>query len=178
MERKNNTGGNSQLKGKFWNCPDDILSYLSETLKNFELKNQNKKTEGYNRAKNIINNKKITYENLKRIKNWFDTYEGKNTDWEYLLHGGNKMKEWVENTLYKATKGIKDVKDTQNKSGTKDNTHIKTHTKDKTKISFKTITPNIPKLHKSKVSQQIWSGKPIYEEIERIKNLITYNSKI
>ena len=134
MERKNNTGGNSQLKGKFWNCPDDILSYLSETLKNFELKNQNKKTEGYNRAKNIINNKKITYENLKRIKNWFDTYEGKNTDWEYLLHGGNKMKEWVENTLYKATKGIKDVKDTQNKAGTKDNTHIKSHTKDKTKI--------------------------------------------
>ncbi len=178
MERKNNPGGNSQLKGKFWNCPDEIVKYLTEVVKNFESKNIDKKTEGYSRAKNIISNKRITYENLKRIKNWFDTYDGKNNDWEYLLNGGKKMKEWVNNTLDTATKGIKNVKDTQNKAGTRDNTHIKTHTKDNSKISFKTTTPKIPKLHKSKVSHQIWTGKPVYEEIERILNLIIYKSKI
>ena len=35
----------------------------------------------------------------------------------------------------------------------------------------------LPKIHKD-ISGQIERGKPVYEEVEKIKELITYKSKI
>ena len=76
-KRKDNKGGNSQLQGRYWNCPDYVLNCLDNAVKRYEsLKMKNGKTEGYERAKGILVEKSINYKQMKRIKNWFDTFEG------------------------------------------------------------------------------------------------------
>ena len=51
------------------------------------------------------------------------------------------------------------------------NQFIKPHTKDNNKINKHSLKLRIPKLHKSDISQQIWTGKPVYsEEIKKNKN--------
>ena len=35
-KRKENKGGNSQLKGKEWNCPDYVLNAIGNAVKTYE----------------------------------------------------------------------------------------------------------------------------------------------
>jgi hypothetical protein len=143
------------------------------------------KTEGYERAKGILVEKSITYKQMKRIKNWFDKFEGEWDDPEFKLNGGKTMMNWVNNTLDTATSAIKNIKDAQKDAGTAiKNTHQKDgYTKDNNKVTFKTTIPTTPNFAKD-ISGQIERGKPIYEpmgmseEIVRMKELIIYESKI
>ena len=57
------------------------------------------------------------------------------------------------------------------------NQFLKKHEKKNTKVNYQSIKPKIPKLSKD-VKGQVWRGKPVYEEIEKIKSLIIYESKI
>ena len=41
----------------------------------------------------------MTYQQLVRIKNWFDNYDGDGTDAPYILNGADYMKNWVETTI-------------------------------------------------------------------------------
>ena len=182
-ERKKNKGGNSQLEDKYWNCPDYVLNCLGGAVKRYEtLKMKNGKTEGYERAKSILEDKKVGYGQMKRIKNWFDSFEGDWEDEEFKLNGGSTMKNWVCNQLDTATAVIKNIKDAQ-KDTNPNNTFIKSHEKDNSKIPKPKTIFSIPNLGKD-ISGQISRGKPVYEpmgmneEIERIKNLIIYRSKI
>ena len=177
--RKKNKGGNSQLEGRYWNCPDYVLNTLGNAVKMYEsLKVKGGKTEGYERAKGILVEKSITYKQMKRIKNWFDSFEGKWDDTEFKLNGGKTMHNWVNGTLGNATKSIKSIKDAQ-KDTNPENTHIKSHEKDTTKINKDTtLRLGIPKLHKGKVSNFIFNDKAVYEGVERMKYLIIYESKI
>ena len=178
-ERKNNKGGNSELRGKYWNCPDYVLNAISNAVKTYESINKNTEiTEGYKRAKGILESKKIEYGQMKRIKNWFDSFDGNHNDMEYRLNGGKTMHNWVDSTLNRATAAIEGPKKIKMNTGMS-NQFIKPHTKDNSKVNKNTLKIRIPKLHKSPVSHQIWTGKPVYsEEIERIKKLIIYESKI
>ena len=179
--RKENKGGNSKLKGKEWNCPDYVLNAISNAVKTYEtLKkediNQNKQTEGYKRAKGILENKKIKYEHMKKIKSWFDNFDGEHKDIEYRLNGGKTMHNWVDSTLNKERLAVEAPKKIKSETGlTKQ--FIKDHEKDDTKINKNSLKIRIPRLNKD-ISGQLMRGKPVYEEIERMKNLIIYESKI
>jgi hypothetical protein len=175
-KRKNNIGGNSDLHGKYWECPKYITNCLSNEIKRYESTiKDGKQTEGYKRAKGILENNKIEYKQMKRIKNWFDKFEGNHNDMEYRLNGGKTMDNWINNRLNKETQAIKGPKKIKMETGMS-NQFLKQHEKDNNKHSLKIKSP---KLHKSPVSHQIWTGKPVYsEEIERIKSLIIYESKI
>ena len=178
-KRKDNKGGNKELHGKYWNCPDYVTNCLSNAVKVYEsITKDGKTTEGYERAKGILESNMIEYSHMKRIKNWFDNFEGNNEDMEYRLNGGKTMHNWVDSTLNRATAAIKGPKKIKMNTGMS-NQFIKPHTKDNSKVNKNTLKIRIPKLHKSPVSHQIWTGKPVYsEEIERIKKLIIYESKI
>ena len=182
-ERKKNKGGNSQLEDRYWNCPDYVLNCLDGAVKRYEtLKMKNGKTEGYERAKGILEHKRIGYGQMKRIKNWFDSFDGDWEDEEFKLNGGSTMKNWVNNQLDTATAVIKNIKDAQ-KDTNPNNTFIKPHKKNNSKVNksttLKMASSGIPKLHKGKVSDFVFNDKAVYnEEIERIKNLIIYKSKI
>lgn len=58
-----------------------------------------KNVEGYERLRNLCDSTEISYEHLKRIKNFFDQFEGNKNETPYLLNGGTKMKEWVSSKL-------------------------------------------------------------------------------
>ncbi len=182
-KRENNKGGNSKLKGRYWNCPDYVLNTLQNAVNKYEkIRNKDGKTEGYERAKSIIIEKSITYEQMKRIKNWFDSYDGPWENWDFQLNGGKTMQNWVDSQLRTATTAVKNIKDAQ-KDTNPENTHIKSHEKDNNKINktttLKMATSGIPKLHKGKVSDFVFNDKPVYnEELERMKYLIIYESKI
>ena len=57
------------------------------------------------------------------------------------------------------------------------NQFLKQHEKDNNKINNHSLKMKLPKLSKD-IPGQIWRGKPVYEEIKRIKSLIIYKSKI
>ena len=176
--KEKNKGGNSKLHGTYWSCPDYVINCLNNAVKTYESINKdNTSTEGYKRAKGILENNQIEYNHLKRIKNWFDNFKGDNKDMEYRLNGGKTMHNWVDSTLNKETQAIKGPKKIKMKTGLA-NQFLKSHEKDNNKINKNTLKINLPKLHKSSVSHQIETGKPVYEEIERIQSLIIYESKI
>ena len=174
--RNNNKGGNSDLHGKYWTCPSYVMNCLDSAVKRYEYTNkENTSTEGYKRAKGILENDQIEYGHMKRIKNWFDSYDGDHNDIEYRLNGGKTMHNWVNSTLNKETEALKGPKKIKMETGLT-NQFIKPHEKDNTKINKHTLKMKLPNLTKD-IKGQVWRGKPVYEEIERIKSLIIYESK-
>ena len=169
-------GGNSDLHGKYWKCPDYVRNCISNAVKTYESTTKDgKQTEGYKRAKGILENNLIEYKHLKRIKNWFDKFEGDHKDIEYRLNGGKTMNNWIDSTLNKETAAIKGPKKIKMETGLV-NQFIKPHTKDNSKVNKQSLKMKSPNLAKD-IKGQVWRGKPIYEEIERIKSIIIYKTK-
>ena len=85
---------NSQLLDKQYRIPPDVLKYIQTTLVS------NPSGEGVKRAKFMLKNGSVTYQELKRLKNFFD-YFNPETDnkAQYALAGGDLMKSFVERTL-------------------------------------------------------------------------------
>lgn len=186
-KRKENKGGNSKLKGKSWRVPDYALNAISNAVKTYEtlqkedIESENT-TEGYKRAKSILEVKNLKYNHMKTIKSWFDNFDGDHNDIEYRLHGGKTMHNWVDGTLNREREAVKAPKKIKNDTGLT-NQFIKNHEKDNNNSIRNKSTFSIPNMAKD-ISGQIKRGKPIYEpmgmteEVERIKNLIIYESKI
>jgi hypothetical protein len=116
----------------------------------------------------IMGSEDISYEYLKKIKNYYE-----NVDPECKKYGGDKMKNFVENTLKSNRNSVERSSRIKSELGL--NGFKKTHTKDKNNFDSKSGL-NMPKI--SNTSNRIFNDEPIYEEIERIKKLITYESKI
>ena len=119
------TEENSQLIGKTFLIPNGIKKHLVSTFKSYD---GDKTVDGYKRLKNLIELDRISYNELRRIKNFFDNYVATTQSSEYILNGGDTMKYWVDTTLDKATKAIRDFKYTKKNAGFK-NAFIKPHTK-------------------------------------------------
>lgn len=98
---------NSSLLGKKIKIDDNIMNHLFKIKKAY---NGDKTTQGYSRLTNLLDTSEVSYEQLKRIKNFFDNYTGKKNSTEYLLNGGSVVKEWVERTLNNLRQDIKGKK--------------------------------------------------------------------
>ena len=86
------------------------------------------------------------------------------------------MHNWVNSTLKKETEAVKAPKKIKMDTGLT-NQFIKSHNKDVNKVNRQSLKMKLPKIQKD-ISGQIKRGKPVYEEVIRMKNLITYKSKI
>lgn len=85
---------NQYLKDKQYKIPKDIIDAIQKTL----ISNPN--GDGVKRAKYIMKNRVLTYQVLKRLKNFFDHYDSNTQSIEqYNLAGGNLMRTFVEQTL-------------------------------------------------------------------------------
>lgn len=167
---------NKDLKDKFYNCPTSIINKLKTVIGNYESSSTiSKRVKGYKRAKDIINNPQISQDQMERIKNYFDSYQGDGTDVEYKLNGGDIMKNWVNQTLENVRGTIHDIKKTEMNAG-KENSFIKTHTKDKDNANPTKV--NLPKPEKGSQHDNIYNNRVRYEnfssEIEKMKYLIEY----
>jgi hypothetical protein len=98
-------------------------------LSHHKAKGADKNGEGYKRNQELQSQKSMTYKQLKRIKNFFDNFKGKDVDHEFILNGGIEMKNWVNNELRRMREGIHMTKHNKSETGMQ-NQHIKTHSKD------------------------------------------------
>ena len=148
---------NSKLQHKIFKVPDKILNFFNEILKKYSDKNESK---GFNRAIFILNRKQCTYEQLKRIKNYFDGLNDENFDEvEYLLNGGDLMRKWVNFKLDEARKMVKGTKTVRKNSGQSNQFR---------KDSEETVNPVTPTIKKV---PEFMTNNDLMEEINKIKTL-------
>lgn len=157
---------NSSLRGKVFPVPDKVLSELSKNLKKFSDKRDSK---GFNRSIFVLERRACSYEQLKRIKNYFDTITEDNyNEVEYLLNGGDIMKKWVNLTLEMARKSIRGSK-TARRNATLDNQFRK-----ESGDNMKPPTPNIKQtpsfMDTSDLMVEVKKINDIYKEITEWQN--------
>lgn len=88
---------NSNLYNKTIELPKEIKEYLQTCFD--EIPNSDQSIEGHKRNEELRDTGYVTYQQLGRIKNWFDNYDGDGTDAPYILNGADYMKNWVESKI-------------------------------------------------------------------------------
>jgi hypothetical protein len=88
---------NKDLYGNTISLPENIIEYLNRCFNS--AKGADETTEGYKRNKELREKSEISYQQLKRIKNWFDNYNGNQNELPFILNGGDYMKNWVNQVL-------------------------------------------------------------------------------
>lgn len=117
---------NSALYHKEIEFPDDKREHMR---KSFNLvKNAPEDSEGYKRNQELQSQSTISYKQLKRIKNFFDSFKGNEKDAEYILNGGRIMRNWVNDELRKMREFPKNTKKHKMDTGMQ-NQFIKPHEK-------------------------------------------------
>lgn len=85
---------NQELYDKSHRIPPEVLQGIQASLV------VNPHGEGVKRAKFMLNNGTITYQAMKRLKNFFDNYNPQtNSNIQFALAGGQPMKAFIDTTL-------------------------------------------------------------------------------
>ena len=151
----------NELKNRKFPIPDGVRKKLTAIKDNY---NGDKNMLGYKRLCNILDMDGIKYSEMKRLKNFFDNYEGSDKSMEYILNGGEPMKLWVTNTLYTATKSVHDYKQAKKDAGIK-NAFIKPHNKER---QIRKNKPSQAKFQTSNASNSVLNNNMIkYENMIR-----------
>ncbi len=77
--------------------PEEVIVYLKQC--HDEIPDSNQNVEGLKRNKELRDSGYVTYQQLKRIKNFFDNFNGEDNDLTFISNGGHYMKNWVNQTL-------------------------------------------------------------------------------
>lgn len=94
---------NSNLYGKVIQIPKEIVDHLTVCFQ--QVPNSDSSVEGHNRNTDLRTNSQVTYQQLGRIKNYFDNYNGNKEDAPFILNGGDYMRNWVDQTLDSLRRG-------------------------------------------------------------------------
>jgi len=87
---------NKNLYDRIAIIPDSLVKHLDDC---FSTVQGNQNIEGYNRNQQLRKSKQATYQQIKRIKSWFDNFSGKKEDAPFILNGGDRMKTWCDEVL-------------------------------------------------------------------------------
>jgi hypothetical protein len=151
---------NKDLYGNNVNLPEDVLKYLGDCF-NSAL-GADDSTEGFRRNKELRDTGTVSYQQLKRMKNWFDGFNGHQNDLPFILNGGDYVKNWVNNTLTSMRDNVHRSKEI--KSVALDNQFIAPHEKNNV------INQNRPsKNHHSNLDDY---NLEITESLKRINEII------
>ena len=148
---------NSNLYNKTAKLPDSLVKHLTLC---FSSVNADSNTEGFNRNQELNKNKIATYQQIKRIKNWFDGYDGDGKDAPFILNGGERMKTWCDHVLNHWRETLESGKKIKSDTGMS-NQYIDDHQKDG-------IVLNPNDKHESGSSK---FDTAVNEEIQRINKL-------
>lgn len=149
---------NKDLYGKEYDVPPHLLNILSRSLQKYG----DKSTENVKRVKELTETGKATYQQLKRIKNWFDTHNN-TSDPEFHLLGGGSFKGWVDQTL-NSDRGAIDLSK-KAKSVAMDNQYLDPH--EKNNDVRKDLRPS--QSHKDSIHRH---STGLEEQVSRINQLI------
>ena len=117
---------NKDLYDKKAKLPESLKNHLQ---KSFEMVEGDSNTEGYNRNKELRETGIISYPVLKRVKNWFDSYQGDGKDAPFILNGGERMNKWCNHVLDHWRGSVDLSKKTKSNTGM-ENQYIDDHEKD------------------------------------------------
>lgn len=145
--------------------PEEIKLHLKKNFKrvNDYFDDLDKKTEGFRRNKELQEKDFIEYKQLKRIKNFFDNFKGSHKHASFLLNGGFKMKNWVDNELRRMREFGKMTNKNKMNTGMQ-NSFIDSHEKK----DYSNVRPS--KEH-SKTSDKY--NQAVIESLQRINEIIS-----
>ena len=86
---------NKELKNRVFDVPQDILNLINHTITGLQGQN----VHGIQRAKTILNDKKVTYGQLKRIIHDLQGIDKVKDRLRYDLYGGQLMDNWSKQYL-------------------------------------------------------------------------------
>lgn len=152
---------NSALYDKEIQFPDDKREHMRKSF--HMVKDVPEDSEGYIRNKELQNKSHISYKQLKRIKNFFDSFKGNQNDPEYILNGGRIMRNWVNDELRKMRDYIKNNKQNKMDAGMQ-NQFIKPHEKK----DFTNVRPS--QKHKSTLQKY---DTAVTESLRRINEIMS-----
>lgn len=166
---------NKELRNRVFDIPQNILDKINHTVSGLN----GEHARGLERAKELLQDKKIKYGKLKRIIHDIQNMDKINNKLKYDLCGGEEMEKWAKTHLDGERDLISDRKDSRKRAddisgltGQRKNSHLKKHNKD---LGFK-IPLNMMKHNSQKTSIADFSAgsMKLFEEIDKIKNLINY----
>jgi len=94
---------NKDLYNKTIELPKEVTEYLQSCFDT--VPNSDPSVEGHKRNEELRNSGYVTYQQLGRMKNWFDNYQGDGKDAPYILNGADYVRKWVDSTLDLMRKG-------------------------------------------------------------------------
>lgn len=93
---------NDKLYDKKYPIPSVILDKIAKSLTIYS------NSDGVKRAKNLLGSKYCTYQNMKRLKNFFEGSSMMSKE-QYELAGGDLMRDWVNKSLDSDRKSIENI---------------------------------------------------------------------
>ena len=142
---------NKDLKDRIFDIPQNILDKINHTIVSLN----GEHARGIDRAKKILNDKKVKYGQLKSIIHDLKTIDKVQDKLKYDLCGGDLMEKWAIQYLQGERDLISNRKDSKKRAddisgltGERKNSHLKKHTKN---FSFK-IPVNLVKSNSHKNS--------------------------
>jgi len=151
---------NSNLYNKTIELPKEVVEYLQVCFDH--IPNSDPSIEGHKRNEELRDTGYVTYQQLGRIKNWFDNYEGDGTDAPFILNGADYMKNWVENT-------IQGLRKNDNFSNQVQNDYMPDEIDDKL---IKDLGPIADMLRPSKEHSTFSQDVRIKEDLDRINQIM------
>jgi hypothetical protein len=127
---------NKKLYGNIIILPKTLLKHLDDCFNSVTGDNN---TEGYKRNQSLRQTKQITYQDLKRVKNWFDSYSGKKEDAPFILNGGDRMQNWVNHSLQQMRSSVDNSKKIKSDAGMQ-NQYLDSHEKNSFNLNDKHTT--------------------------------------
>jgi 8-oxo-dGTP diphosphatase len=129
---------NQELYDKTHRIPPDVLKGIQIALVS------NPQEEGVKRAKFMLKNGYLTYQAMKRLKNFFD-YFNPQTDnpTQFNLAGGQPMKTFIETTLNQDRAGVQRSKEVRRDITTNPNSELMPHQTPRLNEEKKEKTKNV-----------------------------------
>jgi len=121
---------NQELYNKTYKIPSDVLKGIQTTLVS------NPNGEGVKRAKFMLKNGYLTYQAMKRLKNFFDYFNQQSGDpIQFNLAGGQPMKSFIEATLNQDRAGVQRSKETRRDMTSNPNSELKPYQAPRPRLS-------------------------------------------
>lgn len=152
---------NKSLYDSLIEFPKDKQQHMKKCMS--MVKDADKDSEGYKRNKELQTKNYITYQQLKRIKNFFDNFKGNQKEDAFILNGGVLIKNWVNDQLRKMREGLKITKRNKMDTGM-ENQFIKPHEKK----DFTNVRPS-----QQHLSTREKYNSAVTESLRRINEIIS-----
>lgn len=156
-----------ELENRQFPIPEKLQVILQKILETY---GDRTTSQGYKRLKNLLQQGQCNGNHLKRIKHYFDHIDpntlDENGQIEYLLNGGDYMKNWVYKELDTARKNIDSTKTHNTNAGLENQFNAAPNQN----LNVNTVRSLMPTVRT--YPDDIMTNNKLMEQINKIKHII------